>query len=258
MMGVDRRRNNVTATAIDKRLRRILENAPDVTGGGDTLDDKVKLFDGFLKSGGFYTLYTMAIQDCSHVMSDGDAMDFERLFASRLNEDLAYLFMQHRGIGPVLSREATLDFFQWLYPGAQFKSGILGFDSIAGITVPDGLALEEQNGLYRAILFCEYTSASDSRYFSHKLNAFGIEKRSFPQIFRGPQILFVVPEGKIPAEIIIHPDVAVEFMPFDRRDLYYFSLELFRGTIPEEGCQQLQSIFKDTKESNQRQRTLQI
>jgi|GEM_PF-3970867 hypothetical protein len=240
------KRDKITAIKADKRLRAILEGA-DPTEQGKTLDDKVKLFDAFLKSGGFYILYNRSIYDVSRTMSDEDATGFYKLFVSRLFEDLAYLFMQHRGIGPVLSQKDTLDFFRWLYPGAQFRPRTLGFDTLAGITVPDGILLEEQAGIYRPIMVGEYTLAAREEYFQHKFKAFKKRKTDFEMIFGNSQLLFVVPEGIEPSKFIDNPDISTEYVPFNRKEINDFAYELFNDTIPEKGLPTVAEHFQRYK-----------
>lgn len=246
-MAAEIRRDIVTAREADKRLRKILEYVPQVPDKDGTLDDKVKLFDRFIEAGGFYPIYMRTMHDLARPMTDENIVNFEKRFAALLYERLAYFYMQHRDIGPVLSPEDTRDFFQWLHPGAIMRRDNFGFDSLMGITVPDGLVLEEQRGLYRPILVCEYTCSSDPAYFAAKFDAFNIQGRKISEVFGESQQLLVVPQGLDPAKIVQHPDFAVEFAPFNRRDLRKFADELFSATVPERGLPTVAEYFKRYK-----------
>ena len=80
MVADDRKRHKVTPRGVDKRLRSILETDTDMPSEDKTLDDKVKLFDHFLESGRFHTLYHRAIHDCTRQMDDQDVFTFNSLF----------------------------------------------------------------------------------------------------------------------------------------------------------------------------------
>ena len=139
-------RDDVSSRDADKRLRRLLHDAD----YGDkyspnmwNLETRLEILEDFMKAGGFEPIYHKAARDCQLPMKQEDIESFKERFAARVFEQIAYFFMLNSGIGLVTSPLETFDFYRWLYPKNQLIFNVLGFDSIRGVTVPDGLLVEE-------------------------------------------------------------------------------------------------------------------
>ena len=242
-------RDNVSARDADKRLRRLLADADfgnKYSSNMWTLENRLEILEDFMKAGGFEPIYYRAARDCQLPMKQGDVEHFTRYFAARVFEQIAYFFMLNSGVGLFTSPTETFEFYRWLYPNNQLRSNTLGFDSIRGVTVPDGLLVEKLHGLYKIIAVCEYTLTRDTEIFKHKFRSFKKIRRDFPAVFNVTQLVFLVPGGYNPPASLNNPDVAFEFAPFPNERLRDFAFMLFEKEGPL-GQRSVKSLFESYK-----------
>lgn len=250
-------RDNVSARDADKRLLRLLRDADygNKYSSMWTLENRLEILEDFMKAGGFGPIYHTAARDCRLPMKQEDIEHFTRDFAARVFEQIAYFFMLNSGVGLVTSPTETFEFYRWLYPNNQLRSNALGFNSIRGVTVPDGLLVEKLHGLYNIIAVCEYTLTGDTKIFEYKFRGFERVRRDFPAVFDEAQLVFLVPDGYNPPASLNNPDVAFEFAPFPYKILREYAFMLFGKDGPL-GQRSVKSLFesykgKDTTKPNQ-------
>jgi len=150
-------------------------------------------------------------------------------FAGRLNQDMIYNFFVNREPRPniLLSPERTLEFYKKLYPNKPTTKNTLGFDSLEGISVPDGIIVKEHEGIAAV---CEYTLRGDKETFEKKYNGFCINKEHFPQVFANANLLFaVLSDTYLPISITRQTEVKVKRIPFKHKqfrnyvkNIYYY------------------------------------
>ena len=241
-------RENVSARNADQRLRRILQGADYGNGystQNETLENRLRVFDDFLRFGGFESIYHLVAQDCQRLMKAEDIKSLENRFVGRVFECIGYFFMLNRSLGLVTSPQETLDFYRWLYPKPQLRRSALGFDSIRGVNMPDGLLIEEQHGLYKVVEVCEYTTVRDTEYFEYKFRGFKRIKKDFPAVFDEAQLLFLVPKWLDPP-LINDYYIAFDFTPFSKKELINFALRLLEREGPQ-GQRSIKSLFESYK-----------
>lgn len=201
---------------VDQKLRDLLKTQFEESVVLESIDDRVKFFSAF-SSARFETLYDEAVDS---IKSHKSLAKFEHIFAGRVFEYLAFMYLQSCGWGPVLSPKKSLEFYRWLYPYDIFIDNRMGDGSLEGIIVPDGLMLEEQKGVYKIIAVCEYTTRGELSNISRKkLHGFRINRRHFPLHFGDSQLLFVVPAGNGRLQDVESGDAAVEYVPFSAQEL---------------------------------------
>ena len=242
-------RDGVSSRGADKRLRRLLHDADygnKYSPNMWNLETRLEILEDFIKAGGFEPIYHKAARDCQLPMKKEDIGSFEERFEARVFEQIAYFLMLNSGIGLVTSPVETFDFYRWLYPKNQLRFNVLGFDSIRGVSVPDGLLVEEQHGLYKIVAVCEYTLNRYAENFEYKFRAFKRVRRDFRAVFDEAQLVFVVPEGYNTPASLSNPDIVFEFAPLPMKKFRDFAFMLFEREGPL-GQRSVKSLFESYK-----------
>ena len=225
--------SQIPTRLVDRKLRELLEAQilEQERSSAEPIDESTGLLPQFLRSGAMQKIHDGAVD---YIRSYKSLDYFEKYFAGRLFEDLAFMVLLKRGVGPVLSPEMTFEFYRWLHPYDVIKSNAMGFTSLDGVTVPDGLVLEEQRGILRIIAISEYTLNEDPRTFRKKLRGFMTGITRYPTVFSDSQLLFIIPEGNNPLQYIKSDDVATEYVPVNRSALREFSNRMLDRIVDNE------------------------
>lgn len=143
-------------------------------------------------------------------------------FAGRVFEDIGYFFVARKQAEEgriVLSPERTLEFWKRLYPKNGEMGSPHGTGTLSGISVPDGLIIEEMGEGNRILTKCEYT-LSGKQNVQGKRNGGEKDKGSYPGILSQTSLLYVAPQGVLDNETVLR-------LPFDTRQFKTFFNHLY-------------------------------
>lgn len=182
--------------------------------------------------------YIGMLSEASKSIVDGHKRgfgEFFRSFSGAVFQSIAFDYLRARDVGVVYDPEATLKFFQELYPQNQEIIHSFGLDSLHGISVPDAISLDRHDGreMVKTVYECTYGSLSKSfqeKYFQKKIHGFQIQKSKFPEIFSKSRLCFVVPsETKIPSPIKKDGRVDIMRLPFVRSRFVQYMGQLYKS-----------------------------
>lgn len=179
----------------------------------------------FKRSDDFTRVYSKAIRYHLVPQTNEIIEELRTDFVGKLFQDMAYMVLT--GLQPqsriLLSPMRTRDFYAKLYPKAERTQHRFELDSLAGISAPDGILVEEHEGIERIISVYEFTLTGYDSYFENKYNGFNIDKKHFPKIFANADILFVVPKGyNLRNKAIKNGDIKIYEMPFTHKQFRNF------------------------------------
>ncbi|MEK7450420.1 MAG: hypothetical protein AAB662_00600 [Patescibacteria group bacterium] len=114
-------------------------------------------------------------------------------FSGRIFEDIAFIyaavkFAEHI----VLSPKETLVVFKRIYPDRKITNFPFGKESIAGVSVPDGLVVDGKTGKVLKIL--EFSLDRKVNRFAGKIRTILQGKEGLTEEFGGSTFLFVIPQ----------------------------------------------------------------
>lgn len=161
-----------------------------------SLATRKALFDYYKQNKMFKRAYQEAMRFHYLPRREEELQEFRSRFAGRIFHDLAQISTSAKLSNSriLLSPERTLKFYGDLYSGARRTRHSFGFDSLVGISVPDGLIVEKENDKVQIVAVCEYTLHGDEQSLRRKHDRFGREKKDFPGLFaEDAHLLFVVP-----------------------------------------------------------------
>ncbi len=192
-----------------------------VTSGKDVLQ-------WFEQSEKFQEMYRGAISFHLLPRTDSEIEEYRCRFSGKIYQYLAHCFLAGKQTGNriLFSPQRTLEFYKSLHPEADEIDGPLGFNSLEGISVPDGIIVERAEN-NRILTICEYTLTGINSYFEKKYRGFTIDKRKFPQLFANTQLLFVTPELTDIPTAITKRDGAVLFLPFKHNQFRNFVNKIY-------------------------------
>lgn len=162
----------------------------------DSFKDWKDLFIYYQRNDGFQTLYQQARRCYLVPLSTKLISQVEDRMAGEVYEKLAYYFLTvQRPEGTVLlSPERTLQFYQALYPNAKIMQHLFT-NSLAGISVPDGLLVKSENGVPHISSVCEYTTYRNLADIRRKSNNLQIDQRNYPKLFAESQFQLILPQN---------------------------------------------------------------
>ena len=157
--------------------------------------NRKSLLEAYLGSERFEQAYNATRNYLLMPRTDKELEEIRKRFAGRLYEDLAYIFMANEEFqsGVILSPERAFEFYRAMYPNKDIIEHPFGSNSLKGISVPDGIAVRENEGIDSIVGVCEYTLSGHRGIFQDKYEWFNARKRNFPGLFSNAQLLFVVP-----------------------------------------------------------------
>ena len=207
-----------------------------------------------MRSGRFQEVYGEAVAYNLISHTDDEFHSFERELAGRLFQDLAYSVLAGRNYPSaiVLSPEKTLEFYRALYPSRRLNKENFGLDSLLGITVPDGLIVQEQGGFMHIAAVCEYTLMRDYYYFSSKYDGFESHSEKNKRLLGGSCLRFVVPNDEPFPAIARYTGVEFMGMPFNRWQFGKFMEYLISEHRMDEGMPTLAEIRAEVRFQHER------
>ncbi len=182
----------------------------------------------FEQSEKFQEMYREAINFHLLPRTDSEIEKYRHLFSAKIFQNLANCFLANKQAGNriLFSPQRTLEFYKSLHPNADEINNPLGFNSLEGISVPDGIIVEKTEN-NRILTICEYTLTRINSYFEKKYLGFSIDKRKFPQLFANAQLLFVTPESTHIPTAITKGGGAVLFLPFKHKQFGNFVNKIY-------------------------------
>lgn len=141
----------------------------------------------------FEEIYQEAARLHLELRTDDELKELRNCLAGAIFQEMAYCFLVNT-IQPkiVLSAERTLEFYSRLHPQESRINYPFGQDSLRGISVPDGLAIDEGGSISDV---CEYTTYGNWANFKNKYRHFCESQGEFTELFANVRLLFVLPEG---------------------------------------------------------------
>ena len=165
--------------------------------------------------------------------------DFRHLFDGFLYEGLVYQILAGRQppSKTLLSPEKTVELYEKFYPHASKVENIFGQETLYGISVPDGILVEESEKGSILAAVCEYTLLGSMDNLGSKFYAFTKDKNNFPALFDFAEFVFVVPKGsELPEACREGPryrDVRFEHPPLLHSQAKDFCRSVYRFYRPE-------------------------
>ncbi len=199
------------------------------------LGTRKEVFKDFKKSERFKQAYRGAVRYHLVPRTEDELLENRKDFVGRLYQDLAYLVFASKqtGFSVLLSQERTSEFYKTLYPDAKEVQWPYGITSLQGISVPDGLLVEEHDGDKSILAVVEYTLTGSSHYLEEKFHAVCIAKDRFPTLFSDASLLFVMPKNRVMPRILKRGDIELQELPFTHlqfRDFIDGVYEFYRSS----------------------------
>lgn len=120
-------------------------------------------------------------------------------FRGSLWNQLAFYYLtgQHWNNCTLLSPQRTLEHFKRTTSRRKHPEieNSLGLNSLAGLSVPDGLLIERSHGI-RVASICEYTITTYPQYFWRKFTSFKMTQRRLGAVAETADCMFVVPNER--------------------------------------------------------------
>src|SRR3989338_6289744 len=204
-----------------------------------------ELLEWFKTTGRFRQTYEEASRYLCAPLTDEGLREVMHDFSGELYQDIVYGFLSTKQpqSGVLLSPERTFEFYKKLYPSRDVVKHRFRLDSLEGISVPDGIVVEEHDGVEHIVAVCEYTLARSKQIFGNKYEGLDIERRHFSQLFADAYLLFVVPEGANLPRI----DAEVQSMPFTHKQFRDYINDIYSCYQEFEGAATLSSIQKNIR-----------
>ena len=151
-----------------------------VTSGKDVLQ-------WFEQSENFQEIYREATLFHLLPRTDSEIEEYRSRFSGKIYQNLANCFLAGKQTGSriLLSLQRTFEFYKSLHPEAEEIDDPLGFNSLEGISVPDGIIVERAEN-NRILTVCEYTLAGINSYFEKNIGALTLTKENFPSFLQIP------------------------------------------------------------------------
>jgi hypothetical protein len=159
-------------------------------------------------------------------------------FVGQVFQTMAYrYFTLSQTNGELLSPERSFLFYkafqQTTGKGAEVIEHPFGLDSLKGVSVPDGLVVENSRGLLRFVGWCEYTLSRKDSVLERKVEVLDIHRFRIVGSSDNLPLTFITPEMKQIPEILLRPDIRHITMPFSHREFFVFCNGIFDTYQPE-------------------------
>jgi len=215
-----------------------------------SIESRKCILDEFKKSKRFRQVFNEATNYVFSHIINGNRKKVMEKFAGKLFQDLAYHFLASKQLSyhTLLSPEKTLEFYKKLYPTKPEVKHIFRLTSLDGISVPDGMLIEERGDIEYVIAICEYTLAGNEQKFKAKDTGFSIDKKNFEQLFGDANLLFVMPKGYYDGTMR-NTGIEIVQMPFTHKQFRNFFDGIYKHyqLSPIEGCATLLDIQERVK-----------
>lgn len=190
----------------------------------DNLTSRKAIFSWFKGTPEFQEIYREARQYLLEPRTDEDIKSLKTYIAGDSFQEIAYACTSRNlpeGL-VLLSPEKTNKFYGMLFPNAQVQRHPLGLDSLADISVPDGLLIATTN-VAKIVRVVEYTLEGKPDYFEKKFNAFTIDKYKFLPLFGQSSLLFVTPTFRQQPSLPPAWKAKIRQLPFSHHQFRNFS-----------------------------------
>jgi len=193
----------------------------------ESIDTGEALLDWFKGTDRFREIYQQAVDYLHEHITDERYEEFEKHFIGRLYQELAFAYLALKETsGVLLSPERTLIFYQELYPDADRLEHIFGLDSLEGISVPDGLLIDEVWGVEHISEVWEYGLNCNSGYRGKKHREFQDNSEHQSGILDSATLLFIRPrkilQRNSPGEEFTPSEFDFDYLPFTYRQFVDF------------------------------------
>lgn len=155
--------------------------------GGAT--GRKELLMAFGLSGRLERIYREGVAIFAVPMSDEEFQDRMSNLAGGVLGELCFINEAAKA-ETVLSPGNTLEFYEFLFPGRRVINNAFSLGAINGISVPDGLLVDD-DFIVRKVY--EYTANGMPDYYREKTRHFEGRKRDFPDIFGESELRFIRP-----------------------------------------------------------------
>lgn len=218
MKNVEQERENPSLSTAEVLHNLVVEQRRELEGLKDQaadldLNSWKALRDWHKQTGGFSKAYNEAMRYTFAPHTQEDLNWLRDHFAGKMFQDIAFTScaLSQPQDCILLSPEKTLEFWEKLYPKNRVIKSPFGLDSIEGISVPDGMVVNEQNDISEAY---EYTLSIRREYFSRSSDAFKISKGDFPELFENTPLVFVAPKHLYSRHTTQMPFTQLQFRVF--------------------------------------------
>lgn len=227
-----KRENLLISNAEQKRVLSMVKD-------GQIIPDKWReLFSWYAKSDMFRAVLRSKDSDSLVSLDVNENFKPKDDFAGRVFEDIAFIYAAVKFAKYiVLSPKETLDVFSGIYSGARIVNFPFGKESIAGVSVPDGLVIDPKTGKVLKILEFSLVKREDS--IGRKISRFKQRRRKLNRDFGGSTLLFVMPQTNPVSEQIRNNGASVSLyqLPFSRRLFRNFVNQRFVESVLGKGKQ---------------------
>lgn len=161
----------------------------------DNLTSRKAIFSWFKGTPEFQEIYSQAVSYLSVPRTDEETKNAREDIAGEVFQRIAYAYLSRNLASnlTLLSHMRTFNLYRILYPGKKVVKRPIGSSSLKGISVPDGLLIENGASERKVVTVVEYTLEGKFTYFEKKFNAFTIDKYKFLPLFGQSSLLFVTP-----------------------------------------------------------------
>lgn len=205
------------------RQRKKRESQPPLP---DNLASRKEIFSWFKKTEAIRQIYTQALRYSVVPRTEREIEVCRAEIAGEVFQQIAFAYLSQRLAADqiLLSPERTFDLYHKnLFPGKKVVRHPIGTPSLLGISVPDGLLVENEPFGLRIAAAVEYTLDGRWVYFQNKIVHFKGDQEKFPSLFQNSQLLFVTPTFKANQPAIPQGEAELRRLPFSHRQFRHFS-----------------------------------
>ena len=201
----------------------------------DNLASRKEIFTWFKQSEAFRQIYTQAQRYFSVPRTKGEVELCRSDVAGEVFQQIAFAYLSQKlsATQTLLSPMTTFDLYHRnLYPGKKVVRHKIGTPSLLGISVPDGLLVENEPFGLKIVAAVEYTLKRKRDAFHEKIYYFAFSKLKFPDLFAESCLLFVTPTFSESPPLIPQGKAELRQLPFTHPQFRNFSNWFYEGYRP--------------------------